>query len=272
MNSSGPTALAILRHYRIRLRQYVARRFSVKSRTEEVRRLVARFSSSFDPARSGIPYKVLKNVQQAVVNRMSYRGRRLLKNPFDLALYMTLLERLRPELIVEIGSSHGGSALWLRDLARSIGFPTEVWSYDINMSKTLDLVEDGVYFERGDIFNLESSNLPILLSRFANRRILVIEDGPHSESGCAAALKFFHPYLKENDYIVIEDGNCRDLGLFEFGNGPNRAIRAFLRDHPDEYVVDREYTDFWGPNYTWNTDGYLRRVSDSAQKDEPRAI
>ena len=35
----------------------------------------------------------------------------MLKNPFDLALYLLLLRRLKPRTVIEIGSKSGGSGL-----------------------------------------------------------------------------------------------------------------------------------------------------------------
>jgi cephalosporin hydroxylase len=42
-------------------------------------------------------------------SRYTYRGVPMLKNPFDLALYLLLLWRLKPRTVIEIGSKSGGS-------------------------------------------------------------------------------------------------------------------------------------------------------------------
>ena len=44
-------------------------------------------------------------------SRYTYRGVPMLKNPFDLALYLLLLRRLKPRTVIEIGSKSGGSGL-----------------------------------------------------------------------------------------------------------------------------------------------------------------
>lgn len=64
--------------------------------------------------------------------------------------------------------------------------------------------------------------------------------------------------------MVVEDGNVRDLGTRvyrAYKNGPNRAISEFLSRYPTSWVVDREICDFYGTNVTWNTNGYLKKVT-----------
>lgn len=75
-----------------------------------------------------------------------------------------------------------------------------------------------------------------------------------------AALEFFDDFLSPGDYIVVEDGNLLDLGHSELRNGPSRAIRGFLQNRGDKYMIECERCDFFGRNATWNKDGYLKRV------------
>ena len=88
--------------------------------------------------------------------------------------------------------------------------------------------------------------------------ILVIEDGPHTYEGCKAALDFFHPYMRPGEYIIIEDGIVHELGLDDYEDGPNRAIYEHLINHFHECEVDRALCDYFGQNFTWATNGYIR--------------
>ena len=63
---------------------------------------------------SDIPYELLMKIQHGTMNTR-YRGLPMLKNPFDLALYTMLLERVQPATLIEIGTNAGGSALWFAD-------------------------------------------------------------------------------------------------------------------------------------------------------------
>jgi len=209
-----------------------------------------------DPDRSTIPRSLLKKIQSASF-KYSFEGVTCIKNPFDLALYTLLLSNLRPRTIIEIGSASGGSGLWLSAQSRALALDAVVYSYDIKPPNGLD--SENLRFNFGDIYQLQNSNLPQILAG-CQRPLLVIEDGPHTYDGCSAALNFFHEHLKPGDYMVIEDGIVHELGYSIFKNGPNRAIRDFLKDKGSSYMVDRDYCDFFGYNVTWNTNGYIKKI------------
>jgi len=73
-----------------------------------------------------LPYDLLMRIQEGAM-AYQYQGRPLLKNPFDLAIYPLLLDRLRPRSLIEIGSHRGGSALWFADQVADL----RVWSIDL---------------------------------------------------------------------------------------------------------------------------------------------
>src|SRR5258708_32395198 len=76
---------------------------------------------------SSIPYDLLMKIQQGTMT-YRYRGIPMQKNPFDLALYPLLMERVRPRTLIEIGSFAGGSALWFADQGRQLGLDLRVYS------------------------------------------------------------------------------------------------------------------------------------------------
>jgi cephalosporin hydroxylase len=62
---------------------------------------------------------------------------------------------------------------------------------------------------------------------------IVIEDSSHHYRDTLAVLRFFDPYMRSAEYIVVEDGNVSDMG--NDGNregGPCRAISEFLMRNP----------------------------------------
>jgi cephalosporin hydroxylase len=208
-----------------------------------------------DRERSALPARTLHQIQKATF-RYSFAGIACLKNPFDLALYSMLISRVRPRTIVEIGSHRGGSAVWFASMARGLGLDCRVVSVDINAVTDVD--DPDVTFIAGDAHDLASSELPQLLED-ASRPWLVVEDGPHTEAACLAVMRFFDHRLESGEYLIVEDGILKDLRYRHLRNGPNRAIRRFLREAPGRFDVDRELCDFYGRNVTWNTNGYLRR-------------
>src|SRR5204862_8154047 len=125
---------------------------------------------------SDINYELLMKIQQGAM-AYQYRGLPLLKDPFDLALYMLLLERTRPRTLIEIGSFGGGSAIWFADQARVRELALDVLSIDLNVPVP-PLVSPAVTFLEGDACEL-GKVLPTLLLETLARPLLVVEDSSH---------------------------------------------------------------------------------------------
>ncbi|TGV77966.1 hypothetical protein EN792_047280, partial [Mesorhizobium sp. M00.F.Ca.ET.149.01.1.1] len=88
---------------------------------------------------------------------MGYRYRDItcLKSPIDIAIYLRLLDRLRPASIIEIGSKHGGSALLFRDMCHAMDIQTQIVSIDLNAPALP--TSKGIRFLQGDASDLEVS-------------------------------------------------------------------------------------------------------------------
>ena len=193
----------------------------------------------------------------------SYKGIQTFKNPFDWALYPQLLWETKPATIVEVGSWHGGSALWLADTMRAFGAPCHIHSVDINRVEGLQA--PGVTFHGGNARDLESVFSSEFMTRL-KRPLFVIEDADHHAETTLAVLRFFDRWLRPGEYILVEDGIVTDMGdAGRFGGGPRRAIESFLAQRGADYEIDTAYCDWYGRNLTWNVNGFLRRVRDSGR-------
>ena len=205
---------------------------------------------------SDIPYELLMKIQQGTMS-YRYRGIPLQKNPFDLALYSLLLDRMKPRTLIEIGSYAGGSAIWFADQARLLELDLEVYSIDLEVPAAA--APPSVHFLRGDARALEGTLPPPFMSAIRHP-LLVVEDSSHLAGTTAAVLDFFDPWLQSGEYIVIEDGILSDMRVADlYEGGPLRAIEEFLERSAGRYEIDRSYCDYFGRNVTWNVNGYLRR-------------
>lgn len=208
---------------------------------------------------SSIPRDVLASVQRGVLEG-KYRGLRFLKSPFDVPLYLDLVDRLRPQTVVEIGTKEGGSALWLADTLRAHGIHGCVLSIDVASAPAVS--DPMIKFLRGDARNLAQVLSEQVLASLA-RPLLVIEDSAHVFETTRAVLDFFHPHLAIGDYVVVEDGIVADLPgeqYRRYDNGPNRAVADFLNRHSGEYAIDVGLCDRYGYNATWSPNAWLRRI------------
>ncbi len=204
-----------------------------------------------------IPRPNLRTIQRATM-RYTWRGVLCNKNPFDLALYPMLLWKERPATILEVGSKMGGSALWLWDTCATFGINTRIVSVDINQRAEVD--HPRIRFLQGDGRDLGATLSDEFMASLP-RPLLVIEDADHHYLTTIGVMRFMDRHLRSGEYICIEDGICDSFGNEgNYDGGPNRAIAEFL-DGRTDYEIDRHYCDYFGHNVTWNTNGYIRRLS-----------
>ena len=74
----------------------------------------------------------LKDTQKAL-KRTYYRGINFMKNPNDAVIYQMIMHDIRPDLIIEIGTLKGGSALYFADLMTVMGIDGEVHTIDLSI-------------------------------------------------------------------------------------------------------------------------------------------
>jgi cephalosporin hydroxylase/glycosyltransferase involved in cell wall biosynthesis len=208
--------------------------------------------------RVDLPTEALRRIQEGTL-RTRYKGLRLAKNPFDLALYTQAIAQLRPATIIEVGTSEGGSAAWLIDQCRNLGLAdTHLITIDIS-PPAIQL--ENVHTYGGDSLRPEAT-FPTEMIAAAPHPWLVIEDSAHTRDSTLAALEYFDRYLLPGDLLVIEDGVVADLEgdvYRALDDGPNRAVTEFLDRMGDRYVIDTTFCDFYGHNLTYAPNAWLRR-------------
>src|SRR6267378_3994163 len=75
---------------------------------------------------------VQRYLSQGFRRCQEWRSLPIFKSVYDIAIYMQLIQELRPRSIFEIGSACGGSAVWFADQAAALGLNAHVYSMDIN--------------------------------------------------------------------------------------------------------------------------------------------
>jgi len=204
---------------------------------------------------SSLPVELLFKIQDGIM-RYAYKGIDCFKCPFDLALYQRLIWDVRPRTVIEIGTWRGGSALWFADLLSTYGIDGHVHSLDI--AEQPQWTDPRITFHRGDVMRVSELLPPSWVSTLP-RPLFVIEDSGHFSQMTAAVLDHFAPLMRSGEYIVVEDAIIHEMHADDqYNGGPRRALQAFL-DGNDDFVVDAEYCNYYGPNVTWNVNGYLRR-------------
>ena len=187
--------------------------------------------------------------------KITYKGVQAIKCPFDYVMYQMLIFEVQPDLIIEIGTNKGGTALYFADLLSLIG-KGEVHTIDVIKDQTDSSLKENHRIKQ---FTDGYQNYDLELTKGFNK-ILVIEDGPHTYEDSLAAMKKFAPIVTQNSYMIIEDGIVSKLGIEkDFRGGPLKAIKEFMSDNKD-FVIDRKWCDMFGTNATFNVEGYLKKV------------
>jgi cephalosporin hydroxylase len=188
-----------------------------------------------------------------VWKRTSWLGVPAQKTPLDLWVYQELLYTVRPRVIVETGTAHGGSTLYLASVCDLLRRGEVV---------SIDLHDPGQRPRHPRITYVSgSSTAPEVFNRvvelIAGRDpVLVILDSDHARDHVLAELRLYAPLVTSGSYLVVEDTNVNGNPVFpEHGPGPAEALAEYLAGNP-EFDVDTECEKF---GLTFNPGGYLRR-------------
>jgi len=188
-------------------------------------------------------------------HKLLYKNVPMIKCPFDYVMYQMIIFEVKPDLIIEIGTNRGGTALYLADLLTLSG---------CGVVHTMDIVDirfdemkqhERIRFFSGGFEGYDLKNTE------GFERILIIEDGSHLYSDVKATLEKFKSVVSLDSYFIIEDGILDKLGWKdEYDGGPNKAIKEFIKKNPS-YIIDRKWCDMFGTNATFNTNGFLKKLN-----------
>lgn len=199
----------------------------------------------------------------------TYAGVPIGKFPEDLRVYEHLLWISRADVVVEIGTQHGGSALWFRDrladLAR-YGRIREghVVAIDIDIDRARERLAgidtNGISLMAGDVLDPE---LPGRVRRAIppSARCFVVEDSAHTFETTTAALEGFTPLVPMGGYLVVEDG-CVDIEELrltgDWPRGVLPALTSWLATPQGAEFRQRRDLERYG--ITCHPQGFLQRI------------
>ena len=187
--------------------------------------------------------------------RVFWMGVPTFKCALDLWIYQEILFDTKPDVVVEIGSFYGGTTLFLANILEALGHG-EVISVDPDRSK-FQVKHPRIETVTG--LSQDAAVLEEVRKRCAGKKVMVIQDGDHTETGVLRDLESYAPLVSSGCYFIVEDGTVdvftpRD-SLGRYFRGPIPAIDAFLKQHP-EFREDEKRERYL---ITFNPQGYLLR-------------
>ena len=185
----------------------------------------------------------------------SWMGRPIIQYPQDIVAVQELIWDIKPDLIIETGVAHGGSAVFfasLLELNALSGGPkdAEVWCIEIDLrAHNRDAILVHPMYPRLRIFNGSSIDTKIasVIAEKAAKcgRVMVILDSNHTHEHVLGELNLYASLVSVGSYCVVFDTVIEDLEGVEFvgrpwgkGDNPKTAVAEFLKTNSN-FVVDQ---------------------------------
>jgi len=188
-------------------------------------------------------------------HRLWFLGVLLQKCPLDLWIYQELIYRTRPDLIIETGTFHGGSALYLATMCELMKMG-HVMTIDIN-EPPHKISHNRLKFITG------SSIDPLVVDQVQDKikpgdKVMVILDSDHSKDHVLKELELYSGFVTYGNYLIVEDTNVNGHPVRpNHGPGPMEALEEWFRKQ-HKFAIDKRCEKF---GITMNPNGYLRRMS-----------
>ena len=217
---------------------------------------------------------MLQSVGAQYSFNFSWMGRPIIQYPQDLVAVQEIIWDVKPDLIIETGVAHGGSAVFfasLLELNAQCGGPknAEVWCVEIDLrSHNREALEVHPIYPRLRIFDgssVDENIASVIAAKAATcQRIMVILDSNHTHEHVLGELNLYAPLVSVGSYCVVFDTVIEDLDGVEFvdrpwgkGDNPKTAVAEFMRTNSDflvDYAIDEKLLISAAPG------GYLKRV------------
>lgn len=214
---------------------------------------------------------VVRSCEHRYSYNFSWLGRPIIQYPQDLIALQEIIWADKPDLIVETGIAHGGSAIFYASLLQLLGGDGRVVAIDIDIRRhNREAIER--HPVAGRIVLLEGSSVdPQIVDAVRDQargrsRVMVVLDSLHTHEHVRAELAAYAPLVRRGAHLVVLDTVIEQLperviGDRPWGPGDNplTAVQEFLRSN-DRFVRDREIEDKLLISVA--PSGYLRCVKD----------
>lgn len=175
------------------------------------------------------------------------------KNPLDLWVYQEIIFELRPDVIVETGTAHGGSAFYMATLCDLVG-RGRVVSVDIAPTAPLPRHERITFVTASSVDAAAFARVKESIR--PGEVVMVVLDSNHRREHVLEELRLYGELVTPGSYLIVEDTNVNGHPVFwAHGPGPMEAVEEFLRTNR-KFFIDETREKYF---FTFNPRGYLRK-------------
>jgi cephalosporin hydroxylase len=189
-------------------------------------------------------------------------GHDIMKTPMDMVIIQEIIFDTQPDVIIETGTFHGGSALFMATILDSIG---KGIIYTIENEEKEDVTlpkHERIKYLKG---NSVSDGIVNQIKSEVNgvKSVMVCLDSDHNKDNVLKEMDMYSPLVSVGNYLIVDDTNINYIinvtdgyGKRLYEKGPREAVVEFLKTHY-EFDIDMSKEKFM---LTFNPCGYLRRV------------
>jgi cephalosporin hydroxylase len=213
----------------------------------------------------------LRSCEHRYSYNFTWLGRPIIQYPQDIVALQEIVWRTRPDVIVETGIAHGGSAVLFASLLQLIGGKGRVVAIDIDIrAHNRAAIESHPLADR--ITLIEGSSVDAAIAARVRaaaagaQNVMVVLDSNHTHAHVRDELALYSPLVRKGGYLVVMDTVIEHMGPDSFpdrpwgkGDNPLTAVREFLALN-QRFEIDREIDDKLLVSVA--PGGYLRCVAD----------
>lgn len=202
----------------------------------------------------------------------TWLGVPIIQYPNDIIMMQELIWKVRPDVIIETGLAHGGTAIFYASILELLG-KGRVISIDIEIRKYNEVaIKSHPLSKRIQL--IEGSSIDKNVVNEVNKilrgedKVLVVCDSNHSYQHVIQEMELYADMVSLDSYMVIMDGAQKYVWDIPSGkkewctDNPLVAIEEFLKKYP-EWEVDPYYNRL---RVTANPSGFLRKIKKNKLK------
>ena len=200
--------------------------------------------------------------QNRIWEKCRWLGMPAWKLPNDILILQEIIFDTQPDLIIETGTAHGGSALFYASILELLGHGNVITVEKNPQKRDLPLVTnirriiyDRIHFVDGD--SIDDKTFKRIAFLAMSKKVMVILDSDHRKEHVLNEMELYGKLVSKDCYMVVEDTHSNGHPIpWEYGDGPWEAVEEYLKTH-DEFVVDETREKF---GMSFNINGHLLRV------------
>ena len=189
-----------------------------------------------------------------------WMGKRVVKSPLDLWIYQEIFFKIKPDLIIETGTRHGGSALFFANMCDLLD-KGKIISVDIHRDDEIPEHDRITYMTGSSVDPKLIQNIKKIIEEMTKKEplnVIVILDSDHTKKHVLNEMELYSDLVSKGSYLIVEDTNVNGYPVEpNYGDGPMEAVNDYLSNN-DDFEVDNDMEKFF---FTMNPHGFLKKRS-----------